>query len=277
MRRLLLAIDAEKLDQKSLEFGCYLAQLTGSPLCGVFLDHVRPPESSAGVKFAYGGVYVETIDTVKNIQPVQQIAEANIGQFKNTCDARMVPYEICHEQYGPADGMINETRFADIPVVEPACFSSSPLEKPSSFVKDVLARSGCPVIISPYDFDEVSEIVLAYDGQDSSIFAIKQFTYLFPGLLSKKITVLQAHEQAYHWEKNHEKLCHYLENHYQDVVFDELSGKAEVALFDRLLHKKNAFVVMGAYGRSKLSYFLRHSTAELLVEVNGLPIFIAHH
>jgi len=51
MKKILLAIDAEKLDQKSLGFGCYLAQLTGSPLTGVFLENVHS-ENAPGVKFA---------------------------------------------------------------------------------------------------------------------------------------------------------------------------------------------------------------------------------
>lgn len=35
-------------------------------------------------------------------------------------------------------------------------------------------------------------------------------------------------------------------------------------------------VVMGAYGRTKLSNFFRRSTAELLIEINDFPLFIAH-
>jgi hypothetical protein len=34
---------------------------------------------------------------------------------------------------------------------------------------------------------------------------------------------------------------------------------------------------MGAFGRSMLSDFFKHSTAELIVKTINLPVFIAHH
>jgi nucleotide-binding universal stress UspA family protein len=35
--------------------------------------------------------------------------------------------------------------------------------------------------------------------------------------------------------------------------------------------------VMGAFGRSMLSGFFKHSTAELIIKTVNLPVFVAHH
>ncbi|OCX54011.1 hypothetical protein BEL04_06980 [Mucilaginibacter sp. PPCGB 2223] len=276
MKKILLAIDAERLNQKSVDFACYLAQLTGSPLAGMFLEDIRS-KNVPGLKFAYGGVYVETIDTAMDTTSVQKIVNDNIAVFKTHCDSRMVAYDICHGYGEPIEQIVAESRFADLLILEPTCFSSSPLEKPSIFVKEALSRSECPVVISPYDFDEVNEIIFASDGDAPSVFAARQFTYLFPELRDKKVTVLQAGEQTNFKADGEEKLESYLKCHYGSVAAEKLPGKPEDKLFDYLLRKKDAFAVMGAYGRSKLSNMLKHSTAELLIEGNMLPIFIAHH
>lgn len=276
MKKILLAIDAEKSDPKSLDFACRLAQLTGSPLTGVFLENAHS-ENVPGLKFAYGGVYVETIDTLAADFPTQKAVDNNVDLFKTTCKAHMVAYDIYSDRHDPVETMIAESRFADMMILNPTCFASSPLEKPSAFVKELLSRSECPVIISPYDFDEVNEIIFAYDGSASSVFAIKQFTYLFPELRTKKATILQAGEKADLKTLDREKLSNYLTNHYPEIVFEYLAGNSEDVLFNHLLRKKNAFAVMGAYGRSKLSNFLKHSTAEFIIEANSLSMFIAHH
>jgi hypothetical protein len=40
MKKLMIALDAEKPDQQSIAFGCYLARLTRSGLTGVFLENL---------------------------------------------------------------------------------------------------------------------------------------------------------------------------------------------------------------------------------------------
>ena len=44
MEKILLAIDAIKLNNTSLEFACYLARLTNSKITGVFLENLVAEE-----------------------------------------------------------------------------------------------------------------------------------------------------------------------------------------------------------------------------------------
>jgi nucleotide-binding universal stress UspA family protein len=55
-----------------------------------------------------------------------------------------------------------------------------------------------------------------------------------------------------------------------------LKGDPSDELFGYLLERKNAIVVLGAYGRGILSRFLKPSHASLLLRTINLPIFIAH-
>jgi nucleotide-binding universal stress UspA family protein len=65
--------------------------------------------------------------------------------------------------------------------------------------------------------------------------------------------------------------------HYENIGFEVLQGKPGEELFKFLQMKKTAFVVMGAFGRNKLSTLLKHSTAELVIETINAPVFVAHH
>ena len=48
------------------------------------------------------------------------------------------------------------------------------------YLKDVLHDVACPVLLVPEKFDFPESVILAYDGSEESVYAIKQFAYLFP-------------------------------------------------------------------------------------------------
>lgn len=277
MKNILFAIDARKLDKKSLDFSCYLAQLGHSPLTGMVLQYVEAEEES-GIKSSYGGVYVETIDIQESseTQYRERVCEESIAVFKSACEERDIKCNVIRDSNVPLASLIAESRYADLLILEPSLLSTSPLDSLSSLVKDVLAKAECPVVLSPYHCEDIHEVVFAYDCQPASVYAIKQFTYLFPELCDKKIIVTQVEEEGDFKAENKEKIYKYLTMHYTNIEFKDLAGEPGDQLFDDLLRKSNAFVVMGAYGRTRLSNFFRHSTAESLIEMNSFPMFITH-
>lgn len=277
MKKIMIAFDVEKPDQQSMVFGSYLAGLTQSGLTGVFLENL-PPKSEPGVKFAYGSAYVETIgaEDLPEIEFKQRAAAKSIQDFKDACEVQEIACRIHRDQGVPLEELIAESRYADVILTGPGLFASSALDQTSGLVKELLVKSECPVIITPLRPRPIEEILLAFDGGASSVFAIKQFTYLFPELRDANITVLQANEQASFDPEQKEKFYEYLREHYKHIVFKDLHGKPEDELFDYTLRKEKCCLVMGAYGRSWLSSLFHHSTAELVLQLNNLPVFIAH-
>lgn len=276
MKKLMLAIEAEKPDAQSLEFGIYLAQLTGSPLTGIFLEDL--PGSSPGVKFAYGSVYVESINSENQPELTykEKVAEENIRKFKAICEAQGVKYQVHRDQNVPLDDLLSESRYADIIIAGPALFATEPLETPAGMVKSLLAKAECPVIVAPHRTRPMDRVLFAFDGSPSALFAIKQFTYLFPELSGADVTVLQADEEAVFNEADKEKIYEYLTMHYSRITFKDLRGKAREELFDYCLREVNAVLVIGAYGRNWLSNLIRTSAADLVLKLNNLPVFITH-
>jgi nucleotide-binding universal stress UspA family protein len=147
---------------------------------------------------------------------------------------------------------------------------------PTEFVRDILKKAECPVIIAPESFEALDEIVFTYNGSASSVFAIKQFTYLFPQLHNKKVSIIQVNEAGEWRDPDKYKFKEWLKEHYTDLHFEALKGETEAKLLDYVFKRKNMFLVMGAYGRNALSQFFKSSHADLLINTVTQPIFIAH-
>ncbi|MBS1600880.1 MAG: universal stress protein [Bacteroidetes bacterium] len=278
MENILLAVDGTKLNMNTVDFACYIAKLTQSTL-NCFLIENLAGENKPVLKQLYALPYVETITTTDIPENKERVksCDQNIALFEEACTNRGVNHHVHIDKFARVKDVIAESRFADIIIVDPALsFNDEREAVPTKFVRDILAEAECPVLIAPYSFDGVKEILFTYDGSKSAAFAIKQFAHLFPSLKGNKITVLQVDEDKDEQTRENDKLKRLMRAHFSDVDYKHLQGKASDELFGYLLEKENVFVILGAYGRSTLSNLFKHSTADLLVKTVNLPFFIAH-
>lgn len=272
MKKMLVAIDAREVNTNMLDYACYIAKLTHSRLTGIFIDNTAPAEPVKEM----AANRRESAPPVAN-EKMQSIAGAE-RLFKEACNNRGTNCSVWHDERETNIDLIEESRFAELIIVDPEMsFGEKKEAIPSGFIKDLLSRSECPVMLAPFDFYGIDEILFAYDGSQASVFAIKQFIYLFPELSDKKVTVFQVNEYGHDEIFEKEKIGQLLQMHYSRIGFQLLHGKPADELLGYLLGKKNIIVVMGAFGRSMLSAFFRHSTAELIIRTINLPVFIAHH
>lgn len=278
MEKILLAIDAINPDKNALEFACYLGRLTKSKVTGVFLENLLSEERPV-LKNMHGMGYVdwEVDEKSEEHRAKMGLIEKNITFFKEGCINREVSYSMYRDRGVPAHEMIEESRFADVLVVDAETSFNKRCEgTPTEFVRDILKKAECPVIIAPESFEAIDEIIFTYNGSSSSLFAIKQFTYLFPELHYKKVSILQVNQAGEWQDPDQYKFKEWLKVHYTDLHFEVLKGRTDTGLFDHLFKRKNMFLVMGAYGRNWLSQFFNRSHADLLIKTVTQPIFISH-
>lgn len=278
MEKILLAIDAVNLNKNALEFACYLARLTRSKIIGVFLENLVAEERPV-LKKVHGMTSIDWELDEKSDEHKAKMdeIERNISFFKEGCISGEVCYRVHRDRGVPVRELISESRFADVLVIDAQTSLNKQYEgNPTEFVRDVLKKAECPVIIAPESFEGVDEIIFAYNGSPSSVFAIKQFTYLFPQLHNKKVSVLQVNEAGEWHDPNKYKLKEWLNEHYTHLDFEALKGETDTKLLEHLVKRKNIFLVMGSYGRSTFSQFFKHSRADLLIKTVSHPIFMAH-
>jgi nucleotide-binding universal stress UspA family protein len=273
MEKILLAMDGYKQNTYAIDFACYLARMTHSRLTGVFLegDQVsgEPGFSWLEEQEAIGAFSVGALAT----DPVLK----HVHQFREACLGREVSARVHRDRGVPVNDILLESRFSDLIVVDPeTSFRKVEKEFPGRFIRDVLLAAECPVVVSPYQFESLDEVIFAYNGTSSSVFAIKQFTYLFPEFKQKKAIVVDVRKGEETAIEEQYKMTEWLSAHYLEVDFVLLKGDPSDELFGYLLERKNAIVVLGAYGRGVLSRFLKPSHASLLLRTINLPILIAH-
>ncbi|MBO9729848.1 MAG: universal stress protein [Chitinophaga sp.] len=277
MEKILFISDAVTMNRECLDFSCYLGNLTHSKVTGVFLENQELELRSA-----------EAIEEIAVCAPVpgapldiqkQLYRDENIVLFRSICESNGVNCEI-HKNVGmPAAEVLRESRYADLLVIDAATsFSWKPESTPTAFVKEVLEKSECPVVIAPLAFDGIEEIVFTYNGSPSAMFAIKQFTHLFPAYRHTKVTVLSIVDTGKQIKGDKAKLEEWLAVHYEHatlMVLEDTSVSGR--LMEYLFNRERTFMVMGAYGRNLLSKLVQPNPAQPILKLSTQPIFISHY
>lgn len=268
-------MDHDQVDTSAIDFACYLARTCCSYLTGIFirepvLELIPPIEAS----LPYG----KESATQKRGDEIRMDEEQAMRYFLEECTLKQVKAGAHLDKGTPLEEVVYESRFADLLILSPRTSYKGSGKVPTHFVKSVLERAECPVVITPHLFDRVDEVVFCYDGSASSLFAMKQFAYLFPRFRGLKTTVLEIRESSTPgMDEGHVRTVQWLKGHFDKVVFHQLEGRVKNELFTYFLKKQNLFVVIGAYGRSMFSQFFRPSSAATLISTIDLPLFIAHH
>jgi hypothetical protein len=276
MEKILLVINAKKPDLVSIDFACRIANMARTKLTGLFIENLY---------FEYipaGGIdnpsYFATVKHSSNAGVVSD-TDQSVRLFKEECQRKGISPEVYIDQGEPMQEVIYESRFADLLIVQPEISfydRNDPL--PSHFVKEILSKAECPVLLAPEKIEDIEEVVFCYDGSASSVFAIKQLTYLLPEFCDKKAMLLEVNRSGNEeFNDNHRRMMDWLKTHYKSVYYHVLKGHAKDELFNYFFMKEKKLIIMGAYGRSLLSNFFRKSNADTLIRIVDLPIFIAHH
>lgn len=276
MKKIFLLLNGDNTEN-TIHYGCHLASLTKARLVGIFpakLDYDYAP----ALQTMYGMTYVESVvaaDLAGQHQIEQEIAR-DVSLFRQICESKGIRAGICRYTHLTAPELAEESRFADLIVVDGEAVKSSGQPR-GHFSRELLAMMKCPVIVTPSLFEPVEEVIFCYDSSPSALFAMKQFTYLFPDTENIRATVLTVTQQEDKELPEKTKLRNWLSGYYDSSDFTILHGKTEEELFNYLMAKKNVLLVMGAYGRSVLSRFFHHSRADMLIAQPQCPVFITHH
>lgn len=251
MKKILIAIDSAGLNKETVSFASHLALLTQSRLTAILLDNLVPGETVTIGQNAEGAPFASF--------SIEETEEEVLTEAQRV----------------PAAEIVTESRYADLLVVNAETFLKSDEGTPSRFVKDILHDAACPVIIAPERFEEIGNIVFCYDGSKSCLFAIKQFSYLFPELGSRRVKVINLIEEALLPEEQ-ARVTEWLNYHFSDVEWIGTGSETVQAFFDYLLRKKDDLVVMGPYGHGLLASFFEPDFETGEIRNTSLPIFVAH-
>lgn len=273
MKKLIIALDGNHFPKGAFEFVKSINTGSGVLLAGVFLS---PVDYSKVLAFTgMEGVTLLPEWLTKNEDDV--LVNKNISLFKDACIAAGIEFRIHKDNDLMAlSSLIEETRFADALLISSDLFYANVSEyQPNFYLEEVLKKTECPVMLVPENYSEPDHIILAYDGQESSIFAIKQFAYVFPELASRETILLSVsnHEEDV---PDYSLITELVSQHYPNLKIQSLHLKHKKIFSEWMSGKPDSYIVMGAFSRSILSQLFKKSFAADVIHDIKMPIFISH-
>lgn len=273
MKKVLIAYDGINFPKGAFEFARQLNRLSPILLTGIFLPQINYASLWSYANAMSGPAMIPLIE-----EDQAEEINKNIARFKSMCQCNDIAFRVHKKYYGLSIAEIpKETRFSDLLLLGGEKFKNSLIESEhTNYIADVLKNTECPVLVVPENYKASTINVLGYDGSSSSVFAIKQFAYLFPELCQKETLLVYMNGNGNTKLPNQDYIMEYASQHFGDLTFETL----EMSHHKRLLHwldeRQNALLVCGACGRSFLSEMAKESFVQPLLESHQQLLFIAH-
>lgn len=273
MKKILLAFDGTTFSEGAFNFVSQLNERQPVLAVAVFV-----PQVSFASLWSYGAAaggpdFIPLLE-----QDDADQVQANMQRFETLCTQQGIRYLVHKHFYDFAlPELKEESRFADLLVVSSEKFyQQSGTDESSSFLRDVIHAAECPVVVVPEQFVFPGKNILAYDGSASSVFAIKQFAYLFPELVTNKSLLVFLKEDTEAAMPAPAQISELAGAHFANLEHIGLAIGSRKEFGQWVAANEDALLVCGAFGRSLVSQLFRKSFVSDIIAAHKLPVFIAH-
>ncbi len=272
MKKIIIAFDGENFSEGAFDFALKLNELKPILLTGIFLP-LSTFSNLWNYTAANGAVYMPVIEE----SDMETVAK-NRTRFEKLCQHNSIEYRVHEDSENfSLQELKKESIFADLLLLgSETFFENLGTETPNGYLKEVLHDVKCPVIIVPEKFSFPKSIVLGYDGSKESVYAIKQFAYLFPELCNKEVMLVFASEDETDDFPDKILIEELAARHFSNLTLCKLDFNPKQFFGTWISVKESVLLVSGSYSRSSLSQLFKKSFISEVVSQHELPIFIAH-
>ena len=278
MKKIIAAIDGLKFSESTSNYAVHIAQELNAHLVGVFLD-----DATYNSYKIYDLVVKEGVSDQKLKQYDEKDNETRrtaAENFEKMCSDAGLNYSIHHDHNIALKELLHESIYADLLIIDAKETLTHYDEKqPTRFIRDLLAGVQCPVLLVPSRYKTVEKILFLYDGEPSSVYAVRMFSYLFPAFkhLEMELLSVKNPNQSLHLPDN-KLMKELMKRHFPKTNYTVLKGSADEEIADYLKSQtSNVLVVLGAYKRGRVSRWVSPSMADNLMKDLKLPLFITHN
>ena len=279
MKKIIAAFDGLKFSKSTRDYAIQIAKENNAHLVGVFLDD--PFYQSYKVYDLIseeGGISPEKQKTF--LEADAKTRDEAVAGFEFACRKAGLQYGVRRNKEIATQGLLQESIYADMVVIcGNETFTNRSEQTPTRFIRDILSAVQCPVLVVPSHYKPVSKLVLLFDGEPSSVYAIKMFSYMLPALKEHPTKVLSVKpmSQSLHLPDN-KLMREFMKRHFPKAAYKVMKGIPETEIVNFLKDEKQSpLVVLGAYQRGMVSRWFRQSMADVLIKELKLPVFIAHN
>lgn len=273
MKKILIAFEGTHYSAGAMEFARVLNELEPLLLTGVFLPQSQLSNLWSYAGAAQGAAYIPLLESEES-----EAVEQNIERFEKFCKGNNIDYRIHKEFFDfVLPELKKESRFADLLILGSEVFYENLDNSLSNeYIKDALEDMECPVLVVPEKYNFPQHIVLAYDGSKESVYAIRQFAYLFPELTSRETILVYANKEADKDFPDKLRIEELAARHFKNLILTKLDLNPKKYFTTWLSEKKDPILVCGSYSRSGFSQLFKQSFVRDIIAEHKLPVFVAH-
>lgn len=279
MIKVLAVFDGLRLSEATLQHSLQIAKTQPAHIVGLFLEDFTYQSFSR-----YKAIARENL-TQKQIQELEKADELvrakSRKRFTEVCQKAGIPHSIHKDSDIAFPTLIQEAIYADLVVIDAnETFSSTKEKAPTTFIRDFLGSSESPVLLVNKKYVPISGAVMLFDGEPSSVFAIKQYSYLIGAHTDIDVDVLTVRKEKSSLHLPDNKLMkEFMKRHFPKATYNVIKGDyAEPKIIEHIKSMPGKpLIVLGAYRRGMVSRWFKQSMADTLLENVSLPLFIAHN
>lgn len=277
MNKIIAAVDGLKPSSSTITYAIEAAKANKAHLVGVFLDD--PSYTSYRIYdliSAEGGA----IGSAKHHMDKRDVKTRaqSAAIFEAACNKEKIEYTIHHDRGFALEDLVHESTFADLLIIDMReTLEHNAQRAPTDFIKELLIKANCPVLIIPHIYRAIEQVVFLYDGESASVRALKSFHYALPAFIPYKLKTLFVNWTGVNNHLPDDRLLkEWMKRHHDSVEYLTLHGDPEDEIVKFLKQQQEtSLVVLGAYRRSRLSRWLKPSKADLLMRELRSVLFIA--
>lgn len=277
MKKFIAAIDGLKFSESTRDYAIHLAKQAHAHLVIVSLEDVTYQSYKIYELITDKGVSEEKMRQLEQKDAVSRMK--SVENIEAACRKAGITYSIHHDRNIALQELLHESIYADLLIIDSRETLTHYAEKtPTRFIRDLLMHVECPVLVVPQKFKPIQKNILLYDGEPTSVNAIKLFSYDLLALkhLETEILTVKNIYQTMHVPDNR-LMKEFVKRHFPKAVYKVLKGLPENEIIEYLkTQSQNSLVVLGAYQRGMISRWFRPSMADVLMKELKVPLFMVH-
>jgi len=272
MKKIIVPFEGTQYHGELLEFIKSLNMRSKVFLTGVFL-----PETDYAQAWPIR-VGVEAKIYLPMSAEKERVIACNSRQVAAFCETHSIRHRVREDNFDFALAALKkETRFADLLLLSSRHFYEHVCgRQPNAYMASILHGTGCPVLLLPDEPRLPGTIVLAYDGSEASIQAIREFSGAFPELSHIPTTLVYLDEKEKGLIPDQELIRELGHAHFRNFRMLRLNISSDEFFDSWVGMLSEPWLVAGAYGRTGLSRLFSKSFVQRLIKEHKVPLFLAH-
>ena len=278
MKKIIAAFDGLEFSESTLHYTLLMARQTHAHIVGVFLDDL--------VYHSYGYrelVAQETNDIDRTIHQWNEkdLEKRNesVDLFEQACHQAGISFSVHRDRNVALQELVHESIYADLLIINwNETFTHLEEAPPTRFLRDLLSDVQCPVLLVPEVYHPIDKLTLLYDGEPTSVYAVKMFSYLLPDFkqLETEVVSIRQEDDTLHLPDN-KLMKEFMKRHFPKAEYHIFKGDAEDRIVGLAAEKTKYAGGSGAYRRGRVSRWFKPSMADYLMKHAKMPLFVAHN